>query len=109
VSLSVLLLCLPNVFFGKIKNFTADQVMISLEGQIQNNSKLYVTPSKIRIDGLKAQQKKDVSVIYLTDKKRQITLNRNKKVYSDSTIDEEQLKQYMDVTQTAENVKTIGQ
>ena len=83
--------------------------MISLEGQIQNNSKLYVTPSKIRIDGLKAQQKKDVSVIYLTDKKRQITLNRNKKVYSDSTIDEEQLKQYMDVTQTAENVKTIGQ
>ncbi len=93
----------------KIENFIADQVMTSPDGQVQNNSKLYITPSKIRIDGLMAQQNgQDISTIYLTKQKLQIMMNHGKKLYSESVLDEEQLKQYMGTSKTSEKVKILG-
>ena len=62
----------------------------------------------MRIDGLMAKQNQNISMIYLTEKKRQITLNHVKRIYSDSVLDEEQLKQYMDMTRAAEKVKVVG-
>ena len=37
---------------GKITKYTADQVMIDSKGNVEHGGKIYVTPEKIRMDGI---------------------------------------------------------
>ncbi len=79
---------------GKINTFTADQVFMDPKGQIISQGKLYVTPQKIRIDGLPGPEKsQSLGVIYHRDEKRQCTFNPQKKLYFEGPMDEERLKQ----------------
>ncbi len=107
----ILFFAVPHSVAGKkITHFIADQVMTSPDGQIQNNSKIFVTPEKIRIDNLMPEQQnsQNISAIYLTENKEQIMINHTKKLYSISVLDEALLKQYTQTAQSSEKVKVIG-
>ncbi len=94
---------------GKIKSFTADQVHIDAGGKVISSGKIYMTPVKMRVDGLPGPEKEQsFSVIYFKAKKRQYFLNHEKKRYYEGPLDEEKLKQDMKTFDMSENARTLG-
>lgn len=99
------------LFGGKVKSFTADQVYISPKGDVVQTYKIYVTPDKIRMDGIPGPEKgQSLGVIYHKDENRQCTFNPQKKLYFEGPLDEEKMKQdlksYGDLSQDATVIGT---
>lgn len=66
----------------------ADYVSLKPQGGIASTSKIYFTPSAVRIDGLIGRQntrdmsKEDITLLSLKDKHEQYLINRDKKIYA---------------------------
>jgi len=81
---------------GKIDSFTADHVYIDPNGETIAAGKFYVTPKKIRMDGMPGPEKgQSLGMIYHKDEKRQCMFNPQKKLYFEGPLDEEKMKQDM--------------
>lgn len=94
---------------GKIDSFTADQVYIDAGGKVVSTGKLYVTPTKMRVDSLPGPKNgQSLSVIYYKAKKRQYFINHEKKRYYEGQLDEEKMKQDMKTFGMSENARTLA-
>ena len=97
------------IWGGKITSFTADQVHISADGKIDANMKIYVTPDKMRMDGMPGSKEGlDISMIYLKEEKIHYMINNTKKLFFKMPLDEEKMKQAIKSVQTSENEKILG-
>lgn len=108
----LLLSCRSSAFAawgGKIDSFTADQVHINAAGKVVSTGKFYMTPTKMRIDGLPGpKNSQSISVIYYKTKKRQYFINHENKRYYEGQLDEEKMKQDMKMFGMSKNARTLG-
>jgi outer membrane lipoprotein-sorting protein len=93
---------------GKVTKFTADQVMISAKGKILHKGKIYVTPNKMRIEGLSPQGKGNIIMIYLKDKHIGYYLNPEKKLYMEKPPNEKEMEQNAKKFVDSKNEKVLG-
>ena len=114
----LLLFLMPAAAFsflgGKIDSFSADQVLISPDGTVFSTSKIYITPEVSRVDGMpgmgvsRQMPKNNLSIITFMKKNQTFIINHDKKLYCQSSLDEDGLsvdtKDYKD----AQAVKIIG-
>jgi len=97
------------IWGGKITSFTADQVHISADGKIVANMKIYITPDKMRIDGMPGcKEDLDISMIYLKGEKIHYMINHTRKLFIKMPLDEEKMKQAIKSVETSENKKILG-
>ena len=52
----------------KINEYTADQVMIDPDGKVEHEGKIYVTPDKMRMDGIAPTGDGNIILIFRRDK-----------------------------------------
>ncbi|MDX9789069.1 MAG: DUF4412 domain-containing protein [Desulfobacterales bacterium] len=95
---------------GKITAFTADQVHSDATGKVISSGKMYVAPGKMRMDGMSgAEEGRKLSMIILTDEKRQATLNTEKKLYFEGPLtDETMMSGMMKDMKANSNEKVLG-
>ncbi len=101
------------LFGKKIDSFTADQVDINPSGKVISTSTLYITPDKLRIDGMPggAQEgipEQDISMFMFKKKNQYYIYNHTKKLFHQSVLDEEQMNQQLKNFQDAETQEVIG-
>jgi hypothetical protein len=81
---------------GKIDSFTADHVYIDSNGEAIAAGKIYMTPTKMRMDGIPGPEKgQSLGIIYHKNEKRQCMFNPQKKLYFEGPLDEGKMKQDM--------------
>lgn len=91
-ALAVLLLSLAATGFAqKVNDFTADQVTLSADGKILAQSKLYFSGGKMRLDDFMPQSGTKMIMISRSDLKKVFMINAEKKTYTDTEMDEDDL------------------
>jgi hypothetical protein len=96
-------------FWGdKITKFTADQVMIDANGNVQHKGKIYVTPDKMRMDGLSPTGKGKFIMIFRRDKNLGWTLNPEKKLYMERPYNEKEMEKATKKFIDSKNEKVMG-
>ncbi len=93
---------------GKINEYTADQVRIDPNGKVQNEGKIYVTPDKIRMDGISPTGEGSIVMIFRRDKKIGCTLNPEKKLYMERPLNEKEMEQASKKFIDSRNEKALG-
>lgn len=90
VMVSVLIVSAGSACAGKIKSFSADQVTLTPSGQVENSTKLYITPDKIRADMHPQQGEGNMIMIMRRDRNLNWTLNPDNKSYVEKPLNEEE-------------------
>ncbi len=85
------------MFGGKVDSYSADSVQIASDGKIVSESKYYITPEAMRIDGFPGakhpqMEDMDLSMLILVKQNKQYFYNHDKKLVYESTVDEKDLK-----------------
>ncbi len=93
---------------GKVTKFTADQIMTNAKGKILHKGKIYVTPNKMRIEGLSPEGKGSLVMIYLKDKHIGYYLNPEKKLYMEKPLNEKEMEQATNKFVDSKNEKVLG-
>jgi hypothetical protein len=93
---------------GKIKEYTADQVSIDPNGKVQHEGKIYVTPDKIRMDGISPKGEGSIVMIFRRDKNIGWTLNPEKKLYMERPLNEKEMEQATKKFIDSRNEKVLG-
>ncbi|MCD4675766.1 MAG: DUF4412 domain-containing protein [Desulfobacula sp.] len=111
----ILLPCSASALFGgKIKKITADQVELSSQGKVLNTLKLYVTPNAVRMDGMPGagmnpnMPKQKLSIFTFKDKNEHYIFNHDKKLYFQTSLDQEGMAMDYTKYKDAEQVKELG-
>jgi hypothetical protein len=90
--LAVLLLSFAATGFAqKVTNYTADRVTMGAEGKPIEQSKVYFSGGKMRMDNIMPQSGAKLVMIYRSDLKKNFMLNTDKKTYTESDLDEKEL------------------
>ncbi|MFH1157172.1 MAG: DUF4412 domain-containing protein [Pseudomonadota bacterium] len=77
----------PVLSKGMIKSYTATQVYTDPEGKATGQGQVFVTPGKMRMDGMPgAGPGQNLSIIILEDKKLNYTINMDKKLYMEHVL-----------------------
>ena len=92
----------------KITKFTADQVMIDSKGKVQHNGKIYMTPEKMRMDGISPGGQGNIVMIFRKDKNLGWTLNPDKKLYMERPFNEKEMEQATKKFIDSRNEKVLG-
>ncbi len=95
----------------KITSFSAEQVEISPQGRVVNTSNIYITPDKIKIDGMPGaggDNSRNISMLILKKQKQQYFINHDKKLYFQTLSDEDQLEQQLRSFKDVQQEKTLG-
>ena len=93
---------------GKINAYTADQVMIDPDGKIEHEGKIYMTPDKMRMDGIAPTGDGNIILIFRRDKNIGWTLNPEKKLYMERPLDEEEMEESTKEFRDSRNEKVLG-
>lgn len=93
---------------GKITKYTADQVMIDSKGKVQHKGKIYVTPSKMRMDGISPKGDGSIVMIFRRDKNIGWTLNPEEKLYMEKALNEKEMEQATKKIIDSRNEKVLG-
>lgn len=93
---------------GKITKYTADQVMIDSKGKVQHKGKIYVTPEKMRMDGISPKGEGSIVMIFRRDKNIGWTLNPEKKLYMERPYNEKEMEQATKKIIDSRNEKVLG-
>jgi len=93
---------------GKITKYTADQVMIDSKGKVQHGGKIYVTPEKIRMDGISPGGQGNIVMIFRKDKNIGWTLNPDKKLFMERPLNEKEMEQATKKMIDSRNEKVLG-
>ena len=97
---------------GKVKHFSADQVMIAPDGKEMGTSKLYITPEAYRMDGLPGGgpngQMMNMTVISYKDQNRQYIYNHDKKLVFEDNMDEAALMKDLKAYRNVDDEKVLG-
>jgi len=93
VALSMMIVSAAPSSAGKIKSFSADQVTLAPGGQVENSTKLYITPDKMRMDMHPPQGEGDMIMILRQDRDIQWTLNPNNKAYVEKPLNQKEWEQ----------------
>jgi len=93
---------------GKITKYTADQVTIDPNGKVQHEGKIYVTPDKIRMDGISPKGEGSIVMIFRRDKNIGWTLNPEKKLYMERPFNEKEMEQATKKIIDSRNEKVLG-
>ena len=80
-------------YWGEIKSFSADQVVLSPDGKVMSTTKLYCTPDAYRMDGMPLGGQEGRVIPNLTflgfqNLDKQYIYNHDKKIYFESELDE---------------------
>ena len=110
------LLLIPHPIFaffgGKINSFSADQIMISPDGEEMGTSKLYVTPEAYRMDGLPGGDPQgrmaNMTVISYKDQNKQYIYNHDKKLVYESSMDESAMMKDLKAFENVDKEKILG-
>jgi len=81
-------------FWGKVKNFSADQVVISPKGKVMSTTKLYGTQDAYRMDGMPVGGKgvsRDLTFLGFQKQNKQYIYNHKKKLYFESRLNEDDI------------------
>ena len=99
-------------FGGKIKSFSADQVMISSDGKVMSTSKLYITPDAYRMDGLPTGGQggvtRNLSILGFKKQNKQYIYNHDKKLFFESQLDEEDMLKKLKSYENVDSEKILG-
>ena len=93
---------------GKITKYTADQVMIDSKGNVEHGGKIYVTPEKIRMDGISPGGQGNIVMIFRRDKNIGWTLNPDKKLFMERPLNEKEMEQATKKMIDSRNEKILG-
>jgi hypothetical protein len=93
---------------GKITKYTADQVMIDSKGKVQHKGKIYVTPNKMRMDGISPRDEGSIVMIFRRDKNVGWTLNPEKKLFMERPYNEKEMEQATKKFIDSRNEKVLG-
>ena len=93
---------------NKIRKYTADQVMIDSKGNVQHTGKIYVTPDKIRMDGISPKGQGNIVMIFRKDKNIGWTLNPDKKLFMERPLNEKEMEQATKKMIDSRNEKVLG-
>jgi Domain of unknown function (DUF4412) len=95
---------------GKITKFTADEVMIDANGKIRHEGKIYVTPNKVRVEGIMPKEEGNMSMVWIfrRDKKIAWYLNPEKKLYVERPFNEKEMEQATKRFGDSKNEKILG-
>ncbi len=90
--LAVLLLSFAATGFAqKVTDYTAEQVTTGADGKPVSQSKIYLSSGKMRMDNVMPQSGANLIVIYRSDLKKNFMLNTDKKIYTESELDEKEM------------------
>ena len=92
----------------KINEYTADQVMIDPDGKVEHKGKIYLTPDKIRMDGISPKGEGSLILIFRRDKNIGWTLNPEKKLYMERPLNEKEMEQSTKKFRNSRNEKVLG-
>jgi hypothetical protein len=92
----------------KIKAYTADQVMIDPDGKVEHEGKIYMTPEKMRMDGIAPTGDGNIILIFRRDKNIGWTLNPEKKLYMERPLDEKEMEESIKEFRDSKNEKILG-
>ncbi|MGA8178794.1 MAG: DUF4412 domain-containing protein [Desulfobacterales bacterium] len=93
---------------GKITKFTADEVTIDANGKIQHEGKIYMMPTKLRIEGILPKGAGNMVWIFRRDKKIAWYLNPEKKLYFEKPLDEKEMERTAKKFVDSKNEKVLG-
>jgi Domain of unknown function (DUF4412) len=95
---------------GKITKFTADEVAIDKNGKVQHEGKIYVTPNKVRVEGIMPKEEGNMSMVWIfrRDKKIAWYLNPEKKLYVEKPFNEKEMEQATKRFGDSKNEKILG-
>jgi hypothetical protein len=96
---------------GKIKKFTADEVMIDANGKIRHEGKIYMMPNKMRMEGMLPtgkENKESMVWIFRKDKNIAWYLNPEKKLYFEKPFDEKEMERTAKKFVDSKNEKVLG-
>ena len=92
----------------KIKAYTADQVMIDPDGKVEHEGKIYMTPEKMRMDGIAPTGEGNIILIFRRDKNIGWTLNPERKLYMERPLDEEEMEESTKQFRDSRTEKVLG-
>jgi len=95
-------------FLGKIKSFTADQIITNREGAIIGNSKLYVTPEKIRYEMTASEQQPGMVMIFRKDLKVNWMLRPDNRMYLENPLDEKEMEKTLKTFALSKSETSLG-
>jgi len=99
-------------FGGKVKSFTADQVVISPDGKVLGTSKLYITPDVYRMDGLptggQGGMTQNLTILGFKKQNKQYIYNHDKKLFFESQLDEDGMMEKMKSYENADSETILG-
>lgn len=78
-------------FAQKVTDYTAEQVTLGADGKAVAQSKIYLSGGKMRVDNFMPQSGASLIVIYRSDLKKNFMLNTDKKIYTESELDEQEM------------------
>jgi hypothetical protein len=78
-------------FAQKVTDYTAEQVTLGADGKPVTQSKIYLSGGKMRVDNFMPQAGTNLIVIYRSDLKKNFMLNTDKKIYTESELDEKEM------------------
>jgi hypothetical protein len=92
----------------KINEYTANQVMIDPDGKVEHEGKIYMTPDKMRMDGIAPTGDGSIILIFRRDKNIGWTLNPEKKLYMERPLNEKEMEQSTKKFRDSRNEKVLG-
>lgn len=98
---------------GKIDSFSADQVEIDASGKVVGTTKIYVTPKAYRMDGMPGagrqnMPKADMTFLGFRNQNKQYIYNHDKKLFFESSIDENAMAMDMKKYQNVDSEQVLG-
>ena len=82
--------------------------MIDSKGKVQHGGKIYVTPKKMRMDGISPGGQGNIVLIFRRDKNIEWTLNPEKKLYMERPLNEKEMEQATKKMIDSRNEKVLG-
>lgn len=89
--IGIVFVATSGAFAGKLESFSADQVFIDAKGNVEQTTKIYMTPQKARMGGMGPGGKVEMVVMVRKDLGLYRMLNVKKKVYFERPLNEDDL------------------
>jgi hypothetical protein len=108
IAMSVVLVSTGYVYAGKIKSFSADQVTLAPNGNIENKGNMHVTSDKVRMEMSSPQGKDNMIVIMRRDLNLFWILNSGDKEYFERPLNEDEWKSMVEGATKSKTEKYLG-
>lgn len=92
----------------KISSFSADLIMLNPKGVVEQQVKIYITPSKIRVDKVWPTSGPKIIMIFRRDQNVRWMLNSANKTYLKQPLNEVEIGTFIREHITARTEKTLG-